>query len=640
MHIGVKGQAELVAVIAFVILGVVAAYFVMQPHNFSGQPSGFGTNDESKLIRDAITNLIRKGALENIDKAYDNGGYIDASKVTNVEYGGLNVPVWQACSNSMAPDVERELAAAISDYVAENLEKSSDFYGKDVKIETNRLSTRVKILDGRVDVEVNLPATVNGNALSQTYKTSVPANLYEIINFAKDFTKDSDTYNIFESATLASMARSNPETDAWMPLAGSVSECGRRIVRTREELLSAMKLIIGYTMSHIIWNGEQFNVDDNIFFNINGAGGKPYSDINAEFSYPPSWDSELERKFTSTPQTLNIAARPVMPTVPVCMGPYYVKYSFQYPVIVSVKDEITGKYFRFAILVSVKDNKPDDTCTADVFSGTTDYEEECITNAKCDFNITVKDSSGNPIEGADVMFYECSLGKTDENGNIMSTDSLKIPCIMSDLQVYKEGYRTYGKFISAMLLDGLDVTLVKGAGAYTINIYGVPVKAIGKTGEGEFTTYEVTGTKMPITGFKKAGSSDIRTIIDFYPEDPNAVTGEDFEIVVYNTDDDQNIIGSIEQEGLYPGTFAVGAVAMENSTQKVVGIINTTLTINEGDDTIFVYLPIVNETDGGALDASINQSQSSKMANLASCFGAAGVISTSELSDVTKGCAF
>lgn len=636
-----KGQIEIIAVIAFVIIGVVAAFIVMN----TGGPGleviqDMGLTDEAKLIKDSVSNLIRTGTLENIDVIYDNGGYLDASDVTNIEYGGLNVPVWQACTETMAPDLATELRKGITSYIAENLDENSDFYGKGAEFDIDDIDVRVNVLSERVDVTVNLPTKIDGISIPQPYKVTVPSNIKKITEFAEDFITESSESKIFETATVVTMARSNPESEYWMPVAGAVSDCGKKIIRTRNDLVPALGQMIRYAISHVVWNGVPIEVRGNPFFYINGVGGKPYDDLDVEFSYPPSWDGELAKKFSSTPETIRITARPIMPGVPVCIGTYAVTYSFQYPVIISVKDDIRDKYFRFAVFVSVRDSQPDDRCVADVFSGTTEYEEDCVVDADCDFNISVTDSSGEPIEGADVMFYKCHLGRTDEEGNLVSVGDVKAPCMIAGLEIYKEGYRTYGNFISSYdMSEGIDAKLIKRQEGYDVHFMGVPLKAGGPVDDGDYATYEVTGKEKPVTEFTADGNSDIQLMINFYPLDPNYITGEDIESMIYNMGDEFEFTGSIETDGLYPADFAVGGVAVRNSTQIVVGYINTTFTIKEGDDSVYVYMPIVTEDGGGALSASINESEAGQFEMLSGCIGS-GLLSSEESGDAQVGCVF
>ncbi|MBN2101745.1 MAG: hypothetical protein JW716_02655, partial [Candidatus Aenigmarchaeota archaeon] len=156
-----KGQIEIIAILVFVIIGVLAAYFVLSPEATDILP-GVGQTEQSKLIRDSVMNLVRTATIENINRIYDNGGYLDGSQVTNVEYGGLTVPVWQACSNNMAPDVKKQLESGIRSYITDNLENNEDFYGKGAEFDIRKMVLTVNIFDGRVDVDAELPTKVEG----------------------------------------------------------------------------------------------------------------------------------------------------------------------------------------------------------------------------------------------------------------------------------------------------------------------------------------------------------------------------------------------------------------------------------------------------------------------------------------------
>ncbi len=638
-----KGQIEVAAVLIFVIIGVVAIYFVMKPGEVMPDTKGRGIVDEGKLIKDSVSNFMRSAVIKTIDDIYDNGGYADATKVTYVEYGGLAIPVWRACSNSLVPNVERELANGIKAYIAKNFEKEIEFYGRNAEFDMRKLGVKAKILKGSVAVDIILPTKVEGINLPETYKISIPASLKDVTDFASDFSDFVYENKIFENVLLFRLA--NPYNEPWLSTTAQLTECGKRFIKTRDELVSAAKFHVMASIGRIVPYTEAHGGFEDVLYitkeDLKSVNGRTY-DFDVELAYPPSWDSEFERRFTSNPSAINFAAMPVTPFTPQCISIYPVKYSMQYPVIVSVKDEKTGKYFRFAIFVSIKENEPDESCSVDSFSGSSQYEKDCVYNADCDFNITVVDEDGKPIEGADVFFYGCMLGKTEKRGNVTSTDDLKIPCKGAALEIYKEGYRTHGEFTYFGDLEQKKVTLIKNMEPVNVHFIGVPVRAEGKDENGMYSSFSVLGAERDITDFKdNSGKPYAYVMANFIPTEYNYITGEDRNIIIYNIDEgNTKFQDSVTSDIFYPSQFDAQAIVMHNETKKTLGAANATVTISGDTEDIYIYIPIITETDDGS-EVSLSSEQFEKMNGIASCFGAdKKLIATVKQGSVSAGCSF
>lgn len=487
-----KGQVEFVVIIALVIIAI--AVVIIASRQAVVPPSVTPTlTEEAKTIKDSVVNLIRAGVQDKLLLIYNQGGTLKPS--LPVKFGVFDTQVWSACGETNIPDVSQEIGAGVWAYLRENLKDEMEFYGKNVKFDFSKPKYEVDIFKDRINIRVYLPTKVEDLDIPQPYEISVASKLYDVLDFSKNFVSDNSKTRFFEMVTLTSMIHSNPENEAWVPVAGAQTGCGNILFKTRNQLLPGIKGIIKYTVSHVVWNTKPLRLAENPFYPVTSVGGKLYPDTQVTFAYPPSWDAEIDKYFAFSPDPLRVIPKPLMPMIAFCMGPYSVAYSFRYPVVVMVEDAALNQWFKFAVMVDIQNTQPGN-CTAE-FGKTSDYAKTCVADAKCDARITVKNTTGSPLEGADVGFYICDMGTTDTNGVV----SGKIPCMISELHVYKKGYRSFGDLLRSDEVEEKTVTMEKIEDVITIYFKGLEAEAKNKNGEGKYGTYTIKGSSKDITDF-------------------------------------------------------------------------------------------------------------------------------------------
>ncbi len=614
-----KGQIEFVAIAAFVVLILIAVFFLLQPPGKQGDPWSGMLSDEQRLIRDSIKNFLHLATEEELTRLYEQGGFIDITGPVNIRFSGLEIPLWTSCGSINIPDVEYEMSRGINEYIIRNLEREAEFYGKDTSLDVSKLKTEVVLQNEKITVKIHLPATVRGFEMPPEYEIDVASNLKEILEFSEGLSYELNETHFLEMITLMSMVQSNRSNDAWTPVKGVITECGKRITVKRDHFLEATNRMISYTISHLVWNREAPRLAENIFFQLDSTGGKKYN-LDISFHYPEEWADELPEKFATDPETLRIVAKPKIPLVPICYENYAVSYSFQYPVIVAVKDDIMNQYFRFAVYSSIKDNQPDTECEATLFDGRTDYEEKCIDNANCEFNIRVTDSGGNPIKGADVTFYECDLGYTNEAG-VLASDTVKAPCMISELVVRKEGFMSSGTFITPDELTYYEVPLERIANPMKIRYYGIPMVGLNKDSEGKFENFIIIDQMRHINLVQEYFTDSIplfklETNLMMKSTEPNPFTEEDADFLITNIDDEDSLVHEKNETIIHPIQYEVSGLVSDFSRDVVTGYIEQTLNVREGVNELCVYFPVVvgdlspPYTDIKTLDKSVRNDQS------------------------------
>jgi hypothetical protein len=588
-----KAQIEFVVIAGLIIVGVIVALVAVQQAGVKPPPTGI--EQQLKTIKDSISNVIRNGLKEKMDIIYAQGGVLTPTG-TNVEFDLYPVLIWENCGKVSIPNVAKEISSGLLEYIQKNLEEEEEFFGKTAKFDFNTLRRKpptVKILRDKISVEVYLPTNVEGYPIQQPYEVSIPTKLYEILDFSENFVQCAGDNRIFETITMESILKNSiymdRESEYWLPLGPIETGCGNSIFRTRSELLTAMDREIKKTVSYVVWN-ERRPLREPELYPINSVCGKVYPDLEVSFEYPLSWD--LSRNFNfyspgSPPGSIQVIPQARFSSiVPVCIAEYVILYSVRYPVIVSVKDSLTNRFFNFALIVGIENNEPSD-CEGEM--EISEYSDVCEKEADCSAKVTVRDTNGNPIEGAEVIFYTCKIGKTDSSGTVEG----KIPCVGSEFHVYKQGYKSYGNILSSSELKDIEITLLKAQDKVTIHVFGVPVigenEITKEDGSYVFDKYTITNKPYPITQFE-----GVSVHSEFVPLDFNVFAPEDFLIVPPLSDEKGSLLDEVEFEHyFYPNEFGVVTITSNKVNGVSIGFFNYTFTLGEEDKDIYMYVPIL-----------------------------------------------
>ena len=585
-----KGQVEFVVILALIIIAISAIVLVSRQAIIT-PPTPPGPPQEMRTIKDSIINLVRAGIKDQLTLIYNQGGMLSPTK--SVEFGMFDTQVWSECGETEIPDVSGQIGDGILAYLRQNLEDEMEFFGKNVKFDFSKKRYDVDIRKDEVNIRIYLPTEVEDYEIQQPYEVSVATKLYDVLDFSKNFVEDAAETRFFEGITIFSLVHANPEHENWPPLTGIQTGCGNVLFKSRSDILPGIKGVIKYTVDHVVWNTDALRLAENPFYEIHSVGGETYPGLRATFAYPPSWDSQISDYFMFAPEPLRVVPKPVMPMVPLCMAPYSVAYTFRYPVIVMVEDSLLNQWFSFAIMVDIQNSQLGD-CTAD-FGEESEYFEICVNNANCDAKVTVKNSTGDPVEGADVSYYVCDIGLTDENGVVEG----KIPCMVSELHVYREGYRSYGDLFRQDEIEDIEVSLKEISYDVTIHLKGLKAEASGGSrSEGKFDSYTLSGGPNDITDSSYFDDKELIVFMTFSPTQPNYFTGEDVSIMSINYDEEGYLTSELEIPSMQPVEYDFTASVSDNETGRPLGYINTSFELGEDENEIYVYLPVVLKVDG------------------------------------------
>ncbi|NIO23236.1 MAG: hypothetical protein GTN38_04390 [Candidatus Aenigmarchaeota archaeon] len=596
-----KGQVEFVAIAAIILIALIVIILALQQTAVQPPPVT-GIEQEAKTVKDSVNTLIRTGLKEQMKLIYNQGGMLTPQSVLNVDFGMFKVPVWQACDQVSIPDIEKEIEAGIGAYIMGNLETEEEFAKKKVVFDFNKMDIDVDILKDNIRVKVDLPTKIEEYSIPQPYEVSVPTKLYDILEFSRNFVTDNTQGRIFEGALIRCMTKfpTDPDSEDWLRPFGVLTGCGEMIHKTKTDLISPMRKAITLSVTQVLWNEKPLrSIDKNCFTPVNVVGGKTYPDLEVYFEYPPSWD--LNQNFLFSPNPINFVATPMMSFVPICVTPFFVSYNVRHPIIVHVEDSLTNQMFNFAIISEITNTMPGN-CSLDLEEVESDYMQLCVNQANCQAKITVRDRQGSPIEGADVTYDICSVGRTDANGVAEGA----IPCGLAELHVYKNGYKSYGDFLPASEIEDKTIELTEVQENITLHFNGVPLKCINVnrfgTNQLNCQRYSVIRRPRPIL---ELGS--LTAFSSFSPRDTSIWVPEDMDLVFDNYAEG-GLVNTRIVEGLYPNTFDVSAFVTRNF-EMMLGYVDASFGLGETNKDIYLYLPVVLRMDDDEFEETdINES--------------------------------
>lgn len=450
-----KAQVELFAVLGIIIIVVAVAYYSHQS-GLLGIPPIISISESQKLVKESVENFITSGALEKLREISESGGMNGNS----VKFLDKDVSYWSYAGIVSVPDIKSTLQAELKEYLSENRGFLEESFGKNVSI--SEPSVWINILDERIDISVNMPTSVNGRPIPQPYRISILSNFGKAYDFSKKFVEAQNRNRFLETFTLANIIISPLENGVRkVPISINLFECGEFVYRSWEDIKPEMEALIKSTLANIYTFGESpkgtFDKSPFAEFEIPMLDGKLYSGIDVSFHEEDKF--ELDRaSFEFTPEPIMVLAKPI-PLTDMCSSePVYIKYYLRYPVVVRVKDEVTGIILQFAVDVYIKDNQPGN------FGAGYELEAGICSNPLCSVKLSITDLAGNPVSGASVSFLGCEIGKTGLDGMVEG----KAVCGAGNLRIYKEGYGMYEATYSVDNLENISVSIAKKP---VLNVY-------------------------------------------------------------------------------------------------------------------------------------------------------------------------
>lgn len=436
-----KGQTEIIIVLGVVVIAAFAVLFATNKINLS-PPEPESISQLKETLRADLEKQIAADSFDIVKKVASNGGYLDAAKSPiSLDYKNSNVPYWQFTNTSLVrtrADFEFELSKGIKDAISKiSAAELTEKFGKEVRLDPR--SVEAKILDRRIDLKIDMPASLEGFYLQNPIEISVPVKLGEAIKFATETIEKSITERVFESFTIGSILAYQVRGDdgnPTIPSYGILRGCGKSIHRTWWDVKPEMETLLKGMLDNVHTAGKvPVGIQNRSTYLANSL--PVFTGLETSFSLGAS--TLDERSFQMFPNPLDEKTIFVMFT-PICISPpYQLNYWLLYPVVGEVGD--SEFKLKFAFNVYINGYKPGDIGDVSVTLDAWKRENSICQKAVCDAKIRVTDAKG-PVSGAQVSYAGCYLGLTDEKGIVQD----KVPCgRISLLEISKADHNLYSK---------------------------------------------------------------------------------------------------------------------------------------------------------------------------------------------------
>jgi hypothetical protein len=432
-----KAQVEFMAVIGIVALILVIAYYTYSTGTLFSQPVPQGVAQEQKLVIDTITTQGIAGADLAVKWVERQGGFITPDLSNSVLFNMMAVPYWEKCSDtSMKPsiiDIRNRIERAVKNYINNSLYYKTDWFGRNVSLDLSKMTVRANILDEKIDFMVNLTGTVNGYSLQGPMTFSMPTRLGRIYQFASDFVAENRAKRALEYFTITSIYFSSE-----VATQGALTQCGDSIYQSGYETKTGLEHAIKYTLANTLWwTTMPAASDKSKTYSFDTVNGRRYPNLDIGFYLPDGF--ALSPAGSLSVSNDKYVAQAFIFTITECIAIYNWKYSVGYPVVVSVKDQLTGDRFNFAVYVYVNDMKPGVCSGSSTPTGGGAAEPGPCDNLGCYSRFRVVDTAGLPLTGATASFAGCPVGASNSDGYIEGPTA----CGSYQLSVARNGYDAY-----------------------------------------------------------------------------------------------------------------------------------------------------------------------------------------------------
>ena|GEM_PF-1124504 len=459
-----KAQAEIVVIVGVVLLAVAVIYYATQG-GFTPSSVPQGVYQKQKLVHESFMGMARKGSEKVLGVMEMHGGYPTAELLGGGGYQippytvfmDEGIPYWAMCEKDLSPsnkNITRWFELSMENYIRTHISEITSTY-KNASFDLSKLSVSASISSSphKIDITINLPTKVDGYSVQGNlfpYKFSISTKLGEISDFARDFSKAQSSKRFLEVFTEASIYFSKDAEDEnpKLPTAGVLTNCGEVIFRTPQDVSNYLREIAEYVITQTLW-WQDMPVDTSkpkVYAINREIIGKEYRDLEISMHLPDNFAFDTAEPIIITNDE-PVYTSPFWDAFK-CMTLYGMTYSVSYPVIVRVKDPLSGESFNFAVMAFVdgNDKKMAPGKCEDIGQGNATAKQ-----LNCSANLTVVDESGKPIYGAVAAFGKVVIGVSDSSGRIEG----RIECGNRSLSIYKNSsYDFYARNVSSSKING------------------------------------------------------------------------------------------------------------------------------------------------------------------------------------------
>lgn len=454
--LGKKGQVTIFIIIAILLVVGVSLYFILRtdvqteavPEEFQPAYTSFLTCIEDSAST-GISILLSRGGYIGLPEFEPGSGHMPFSSQFN--FMGTPIPYWYYVSGN---NIQREqvpskeaMETQLQNFIDDRVEGCNfeSYYDQGFEISWAEPSSRVEIMDDRVDVELEMNlnfARGDESVLVRHHDVSVNSGLGSLYDSALAVYEEEQESLFLEGYAVDTLR-------LYAPVDGVEISCSPQVWNAEEVFDELQEGVEANTLA--LSSGE--SVDD--YFEV----GLP---VNEEVRFLQSRDWPHSIEVTPSDGAFMISNpvgnQPGLGALGFCYVPYHFVYSMKYPVLVQVYSDsgLDGEVFQFPMAVVIENNNPRESLEGEASQ---QVDPELCQYKNTEQEIRVRDKQGAPVE-ADISYEcfgnRCNIGESPESGVLVDDFP---QCVNGFVTARAEGFKETSRLFSTVESDSTTIIM-------------------------------------------------------------------------------------------------------------------------------------------------------------------------------------
>lgn len=457
-----KAQVTIFIIIAVVIIGAVAGFFLLKDSFTSkSMPSNF------EPVYTTFLSCLEEDALTGIDLLGTQAGYIELpdfeSGSTYMPFSshlnllGNPIPYWYYVSGNniqkeQVPS-ENQMEMHLEKYIESKIQKCvfDSYYDNGFAVQMQTPKADVEISDNlvNVDLKMNLNiSTEEQSVLIKTHSVEVKSNLGKLYTSALKVYKQEQSELFLENYGVDTLR-------TYAPVDGTELTCSP-LTWNAEEVFADLALAIEQNTLALRGNNNDFSLaqEENKYFIVDLNVEEDVRFLNSQnwaFSY------EVEPSTGAVMLADVVGYQEGMGALGFCYVPYHFVYSLKYPVLIQITDG--DEVFQFPVAVVVNKNKAREPANSSALLEEDNTIDVCSLE-KISAEVYVYDELLNFID-ANLTFKcfgkECDVGSTSEGIFVGEVPT----CVNGYVIAKANGYKDTKVLLSSLDSGNLNIIMEK-----------------------------------------------------------------------------------------------------------------------------------------------------------------------------------
>jgi hypothetical protein len=457
-----KAQVAVYVIIALVIVGLIATFFLMRGTLFAESIPA-----ELSPAFSYYSQCIEAEARDAISLAGSQGGHVYAGAYlpgsdyapfsSQLNFLGFPVPYWFYVSgNGLVKEnvpTKSGMQDEISQYIVAKVNENCRLdalsaMGFSIDLGTPTIKTTISDASVEIDVSARVTATKGeSSATKTTHSVKIASRLGSLYNTAQSIYNAQRNGAILENYSVDVMR-------LYAPVDGVEISCSGKIWKTRE-VVDGIKSGLEANIPSIKFKGDYYTLSskEESYFVVDEV---PVTG-SVNLLYSKNWPSKItvygadDELMVAEP----MGTQAGMNTMGFCYAQYHFVYDISFPVMIQVMDG--QEVFQFPVVVIIDKNMPRKAVLSELTAAEPEMPDVCQFNTQ-DLEVNVYDSELNKVDAN--LTYMCFTQKCRIGSTVDGKFTGMVPaCVNGYLITKAEGYAEEKQLLSTNEESSADVIL-------------------------------------------------------------------------------------------------------------------------------------------------------------------------------------